>query len=238
MLLPLKLLALLWFSLHGITATESDRPAETCEQSAEAENLLVLVNKSATHRLAEQWRPTDLVRLPRGVMKRGHSGELRKESATALRQMLKAAKNDGQQLRVLSAYRSFRKQKRIFRSKERRHGFHYARRVSAMAGHSQHQLGTTVDLVASRFRWRLTQRLAKAPEGKWLGDNAHLYGFALSYAKGKEKITGYIHEPWHYRYLGPAAATEMKDLGLSMESYLQKCESCDVDLACRISDLD
>jgi D-alanyl-D-alanine carboxypeptidase len=237
-LLPLKLLALLWFSLHGIAATESDRTETTCEQATAAENLLVLVNKSASHRLAKQWRPSDLVRLPRGVMKRGNSGQLRREAATALRNMLAVAKGDRQQIRVLSAYRSFRKQKRIFRSKERRHGIHHASRVSAMAGHSQHQLGTTVDLAASRFNWRLTQRLAGAPEGKWLRDNAHLYGFALSYPKGKEEITGYIHEPWHYRYIGRAAASEMKELGISMETYLQRCRSCDAQLACRGSKLD
>jgi D-alanyl-D-alanine carboxypeptidase len=231
-LLPLKLIAVLWFSLHGRSATEADLD---CERAVRGADSLVLVNKSDRHSLAKRWRPNDLVKLPKSVMKRGRRGALRKEAGRALKRMLGDARSAGHKIRVLSAYRSFRTQKRVFRSKARRYGHRRARRVSAKAGHSQHQLGTTVDLVAGRFDWRLTQLFAYAPEGKWLEKNAHRYGFALSYPEGKEKLTGYIHEPWHYRYLGAKAAREMKKLGMPMESYLQECHRCSSQLVCPTS---
>ncbi len=241
MFLPLKLIALVWLTLHNSTsATTPTVPFATCEEADAGEDLLVLVNKSDKHSLHRRWGPRDLVRLPRTVMIRGRKGKLRKKAGRALRLMLAAAKEDGHHIKVRSAYRSYRTQRRVFHSKERKYGSRHAHRVSAEAGHSQHQLGTTVDLAASRFRWKLTQRFAGAPEGRWLAKNAHKYGFALSYARGKERLTGYIHEPWHYRYLGREAASEMNRIGISMESYLQRCRSCDSHLACRVapSDLD
>jgi D-alanyl-D-alanine carboxypeptidase len=236
--LPLKLLALLWLSLNSSTRSKPTAPLASCEPALLASDLLVLVNKSERHSLAKHWRPPDLVRIPRIHMKRGHRGKLRKDARTALVQMLKAAKEDGLRIRVLSGYRSFHTQKRIFHNKERKHGSRHARRVSARPGHSQHQLGTTVDLVARRFDWKLSQRFARAREGRWLAAHAHEYGFALSYPRGKEELTGYIHEPWHYRYLGVEAASEMDTLQISMERYLQSCQRCDSEHSCRVAALD
>jgi D-alanyl-D-alanine carboxypeptidase len=237
--LPLKLVALVWLTLHNSTSTTTPTvPLAPCEHADAGEDLLLLVNKSDSHSLARRWGPRDLVKLPRHLMIRGRKGKLRKEAGAALRSMLAAAQEDGHQIKVRSAYRSFRTQRRVFHSKERKYGSRYARRVSAEPGRSQHQLGTTVDLVAARFKWKFTQRFAQAPEGMWLAEHAHEYGFALSYPEGKEKLTGYIHEPWHYRYLGAEAADEMNRLDISMESYLRRCRSCDAHLECRVSDLD
>ena len=55
---------------------------------------------------------------------------------------------------------------------------------------------------------------------RWLADNAHRYGFILRYPEGKEAITGIAYEPWHYRYVGKAAAEEIYDTGLTLEEYL------------------
>jgi D-alanyl-D-alanine carboxypeptidase len=230
--LVLKLISLLWFALHGTTSVKADMPIDSSEPTTDGNDLLVLVNKSEKHRLPESWKPADLVKLPSGLMIRGRKGELRKEAASALAEMLAAAREDGHIIRVRSAFRSFHTQERVFHAKERKYGSRRASRASARAGHSQHQLGTTVDLVARRFQWNFSQRFADAPEGKWLANNAHSYGFALSYARGKEKLTGYIHEPWHYRYLGAEAAVEMNELGISMENYLRACRRDDRQLRC------
>lgn len=230
----LKLVVFLWLTSQTPTAIQPALNAN-CEPADAGHDLLVLINKSAKHSLARSWGPPDLVKLPSKVMIRGSKGKLRADAGAALYQMLEAAQEDGHQIKVRSAYRSYRTQKRIFHSKERKYGRRQAHRVSAAAGHSQHQLGTTVDLVVGRFNWRLTQRFAKAPEGTWLAQHAHEYGYALSYAKGKEKLTGYIHEPWHYRYLGVEAAGEMNGLELSMESYLRQCRGCAGSLECRVS---
>lgn len=238
MFLPLKLVALVWLTWHNsASATTATAPVASCEQADAGEDLLVLVNKSDRHSLTKRWGPRDLVKLPKKFMIRGRKGKLRKEAGSALRAMLTAAREDGHLIKVRSAYRSFRTQRRVFHSHERKYGSRQARRVSAEAGHSQHQLGTTVDLVAGRFDWKFTQRFADAPEGQWLAKHAHEFGYALSYAKGKERLTGYIHEPWHYRYLGTEAAGEMNRLGISMETYLRRCRSCDPHLSCSVSEL-
>ncbi len=59
------------------------------------------------------------------------------------------------------------------------------------------------------------------PQGLWLAGNAHLYGFAMSYPEGGEEITGYIFEPWHYRYIGVEEATAWKSSGKTLKEYLQ-----------------
>jgi LAS superfamily LD-carboxypeptidase LdcB len=95
-----------------------------------------------------------------------------------------------------------------------------ARRVSAEPGHSEHQLGTTVDLTSADVGYGLVESFASAPAGEWLLANSHQYGFALSYPAGQEHVTGYAHEPWHYRYIGLDAADEWKASGLTLIEYL------------------
>ena len=61
----------------------------------------------------------------------------------------------------------------------------------------------------------------KTAEYAWLIENAHLYGFILRYPPGHEHITGYIYEPWHWRYIGAEPATEMKELGIAtLDEYI------------------
>lgn len=59
------------------------------------------------------------------------------------------------------------------------------------------------------------QCFANLPEGKWLAANAYRYGFVIRYPKGQDNVTGYEYEPWHVRYIGIAAATEMHNEGVS-----------------------
>ena len=73
-------------------------------------------------------------------------------------------------------------------------------RTLAPPGHSQHQLGTAIDFGS------IDVSFARTPAGQWLLANAWRYGFSLSYPEGQEALTGYSWEPWHYRYVGRAAA--------------------------------
>ena len=147
--------------------------------------------------------PSDLVPVDTGVPAPGFGGLLlRAEANVALRNMLSAATGAGHDLRVRSSYRSYAEQARTFAYWAGALGPEQARRVSAEAGHSEHQLGTTVDLTDAGVGYDLTEAFGDAPAGRWLATNAHLHGFALSYPGGAEAITGYAYEPWHYRYLG------------------------------------
>jgi len=67
----------------------------------------------------------------------------------------------------------------------------------------------------------LEESFASTKEGKWLYANAHKYGFILRYHKGKEKITGYMYEPWHYRYVGSDVSSKVKASGKTLEEYLE-----------------
>ena len=144
---------------------------------------------------------------------------LTRETQAALTRMIAAARAKGVRVRVRSAYRNYALQAQILSSKIREYGSEtLARRYNAAPGRSEHQTGLAVDLWDG-VTWGVGVRNTRV--GKWLWANAWRYGFILRYPNGKEKITGYAFEPWHYRYIGTAAA---KDFGpntnLTLEEYL------------------
>jgi LAS superfamily LD-carboxypeptidase LdcB len=196
------------------------------------DDLLVLVNKTADQQLASDWAPRDLVRLPAHLRMPGRDCDLRGPVAGALSSMLAAAADVDIELGVRSAYRSFSTQCMTFDYKVREHGLEHAKRFSAEPGRSQHQLGTTVDISGGALSWALSQDMGGTIEGQWLAENAHQFGFALSYPKGHEEETGYAYEPWHYRYIGVEAAQEMNAAGLILEAYLRRCLAGDSALSC------
>ena len=147
---------------------------------------------------------------------------LRVESANALIEMISAAKADNANIIILSAYRSYWSQQATFSSWVISAGLAAAETFSARPGHSQHQLGTTFDYTSESIKLGLTKDLTQTIEGKWMAQNAHKYGFVISYPKGAEAITGYIYEPWHYRYIGVKNAKQMIESGMILEQYLKK----------------
>jgi D-alanyl-D-alanine carboxypeptidase len=67
----------------------------------------------------------------------------------------------------------------------------------------------------------LTEAFEDTEAFAWLAQNAYKFGFILRYPKGKEDITGYTYEPWHYRFVGREAATDIYNGGTTLEQYLQ-----------------
>jgi zinc D-Ala-D-Ala carboxypeptidase len=120
-------------------------------------------------------------------------------------------KETGKEMTVQSAYRSFASQTRIFNGYVANEGREKAERGSARPGHSEHQTGLAVDIGAVPAKCAIAACFADTPQGKWLAKNAWKYGFILRYPKGKEDVTGYIFEPWHYRYVGKSLAIEYHD---------------------------
>lgn len=86
-------------------------------------------------------------------------------------------------------------------------------------GTDEHELGLAVDIVDSGYR-TLAEPQSQTGTYKWLRDNAHKYGFVLRYPDGKFDLTGRYFSPWHYRYVGEEAATQMYQLELCLEEYL------------------
>ncbi len=95
---------------------------------------------------------------------------------------------------------------------------------SARPGTSEHQTGLCVDFITDTMGGKLTTQFEKEPAFAWLKDNAYKFGFILRYPKGKEDVTGYTYEPWHYRFVGREAATDIHFSGLTLEEYLAALE--------------
>jgi len=181
------------------------------------DSIHYIANKK--HALPNDYEPEDLVYLD--VRYISSKKQLRKAAADALKQMFEAAEKDGYYLSVGSAYRSYTSQVRIYKNCVVTGGQEEADRSCAKAGYSEHQTGLAVDLTTSDVQCYLKQCFGELDEGKWLYENAHRFGFVLRYPKGKEEITGYKYEPWHFRYLGITEATKVYKSGLTLEEYYQ-----------------
>jgi len=152
-------------------------------------------------------------------------GYVTPETRTHLQEMLKAAKAAGLTPRVSSSYRSYTVQKNLFHSyirMEQNKGLSYseaykkANTYSAKPGQSEHQLGTTVDVVNCGYPCSLYSSV-NTPLNNFFKNNAYKYGFVISYPSGSQAYTGYVYEPWHLRYIGVNLATELFNRG-----YLRK----------------
>ena len=121
-----------------------------------------------------------------------------------LQRMLQTATQDKIELKIVSAFRSFAEQSAVKSSYKITYGSG-ANKFSADQGYSEHQLGTTVDLTTTGVT-DLSLKLETTPAYKWLNDNAYKYGFVLSYPKNNSY---YIFEPWHWRFVGVALATDL-----------------------------
>lgn len=113
-------------------------------------------------------------------------------------------------LKIISSFRSYDYQENLFSSYYREDG-DYADTYSARAGHSEHQTGLAFDF--SVYGENLSVNFENTPSFNFLNENAHKYGFILRYAKDKVSETGYIYEPWHFRYVGENLAKKIKDSG-------------------------
>ena len=144
-----------------------------------------------------------------------------KEARAAFEQMATDAKALGFDLVAFSGFRSYEYQTTLYNNYVNRDGKEAADRYSARPGHSEHQTGLAFDVGENSQQdlW-LTAEFGETPAGKWLADNAHKYGFILRYPEGKEEITGFMYESWHFRYLGIEKATDVKETGLTLEEYL------------------
>lgn len=143
------------------------------------------------------------------------------EAKAALDQMVVAAKTAGFDLVAFSGYRSYEYQTQLYTNYTDRDGKEAADRYSARPGHSEHQTGLAFDIgeIGREDLW-LTEEFGETPAGKWLAQNAHTYGFILRFPKGKEDVTGFMYESWHFRYLGKDLAEKVYRAGVTLEEYL------------------
>ncbi|MGI8383732.1 D-alanyl-D-alanine carboxypeptidase family protein [Robertmurraya sp. P23] len=188
-------------------------------------NVLALVNKMFA--LPESYNPTDLVK-PNVSFSFGdqtiEKSLMRQEAAIALEKMFAEAKASGIELYAVSGYRSYDRQQILFDAEVKKSGEEMAAQVVAVPGNSEHQSGLAMDISAKSANLGLTESFGETNEGKWLAANAHKYGFILRYPKGKETITGYQYEPWHFRFVGVDAAQTIFEKNITLEEYFDIVE--------------
>jgi zinc D-Ala-D-Ala carboxypeptidase len=186
-------------------------------------NVLALVNKD--YSLPNNYIPNDLVR-PNVEFSftelKLEKAYMRKEAALALEKMFKDAKSSGIELCAVSGYRSYSRQKNLFDAEVNHVGENKAEQAVAIPGTSEHQTGLAMDIAGKSTELHLTEGFANTKEGKWLSQNAYRFGFILRYPKGKENLTHYEYEPWHFRYVGVKAATTIYKNNWTLEEYFQE----------------
>ena len=175
------------------------------------ESLRCLVNKMRPF-AQKDWAPSDLVDF--------EGQQLRAEAAQAARTMMDAAKAEGVTLTVSSAYRSYAVQQQTYQHWVSVNGQKVADQLSARPGYSEHQTGLAIDF-SSPEGCRLEECYEDTRAGRWLAKNAQNYGFILRFPKGQQAVTGYLFEPWHYRYLGKDLAAQYTVSGAgTLEEFL------------------
>lgn len=178
------------------------------QSTVEANPNLRLINQE--NPIPDEAIPTDLVNLyqiERPYQLFDSSIELSSHVVDALANMIHAANKDGlQNFIVMSGYRSVEAQQKLYDEL----GAEYAMKP----GYSEHHSGLALDIGSTETTMDL------APEGKWIEQNAHRFGFILRYPAHKTAITGIEFEPWHLRYVGLPYSEEMYEQDLVLEEYL------------------
>ncbi|WP_264738277.1 D-alanyl-D-alanine carboxypeptidase family protein [Cytobacillus firmus] len=184
------------------------------------DNVMVLVNKQFS--LPDGYEPSKLM-IPDVAFSYGkldlEKSYMRQDAAQALEKLFTGALNEGVELFAVSGYRSFTRQSQVFEAEVNRVGKEKAVQAVAIPGSSEHQTGLTMDISSRSANLELSEEFGETNEGKWLAENAHRYGFILRYPKGKEAITGYKFEPWHFRYVGTEAAKVIFEKKWTLEEY-------------------
>jgi D-alanyl-D-alanine carboxypeptidase len=221
-LVVLLLVTILATGLAATVVSASSLPTCRVADTLTAQRTYAAWNRTVldlTYRLPTSYAPGDLRSTGNAGLNGGH--QVRALVVADLRAMASAARRAGARLAVQSAYRSYSNQRSTFAYWVRVSGYTAAMKSSARAGHSEHQLGTTLDFrsYGGSAPWYYAD-WGKSKAGAWLKSNAWKYGFVMSYPKGKIGVTCYSYEPWHYRYLGRAVAARVHASGLTLREYL------------------
>lgn len=197
---------------------ESTGPSLAKEADAEPAWNLILVN--GAHPLPEDFQIPELTQL-----RNDHAIDSR--AHPALQEMMDAARAEGLQPLICSSFRTWDKQEELFSNKVQFHldqGYSLTEAEESAAhwvarpGTSEHQAGLAVDIVDVNYQL-LDERQEETPVQLWLMEHCAEYGFILRYPTDKSDLTGVGYEPWHYRYVGEAAAKEIMEQEICLEEY-------------------
>ena len=174
----------------------------------------VLVNKY--NKLDSDYVPNDLKIIP--LEYSNEDKYLRKEAANNFINLSRDASILNYKIIITSAYRSYEYQNKLYSDYIEKYDEEYASSCCAQAGFSEHQTGLAIDVIGSNNDYH---KFDESIEFEWMIQNAYKYGFILRYPKGKESITGFKYEPWHFRYVGIDVAKTIYEKNITLEEYVK-----------------
>ena len=176
---------------------------------------IMLVNKY--NALSKDYEVENLTNISK-TYSYGDNKKLNKEAYEAFIDLAEDAKKEGYTILIVSSYRSYKDQEDVWKDYKTSFGTRKADAYAARAGSSEHETGLAID-VADYYDEN--DKFEDTDSFKWMQANAHKYGYILRYPKGKENITGYSYEAWHYRYVGIETATKVYNEGITYDEYYE-----------------
>ena len=206
------------------TAEERGKGAEM-DPEKKAQLQKDLVNKDPENHLDPSYKAEDLEPIKYYAADRNkYTRFMRAEAAEAFHRLVETAAEEGIDIVMTTAYRSYEFQQILWDNYVAQKGEEEANKTSARPGESEHQTGLAVDLSTSEIDYRNSSDFADTAAGRWVAENAHKFGFILRFPEDKTDITGYSYEPWHIRYVGLTAAADIYEETLTLEEYLEQLE--------------
>lgn len=194
----------------GQTVGNLNRLAELDEE--------LLMKYSRVSFLNENYNPRTLDQIEQDWVLEGRGDQyILPQVLPFLEELLADAAEDDMDLRIVSAFRSFDEQREVKNGHEVVYG-EGSNQFSADQGYSEHQLGSTVDFTTPDIPGA-REEFASTKEYEWLLDNAHKYGFVLSYPEGNQF---YVFEPWHWRFVGVDLAEDLEDANANFYDWEQR----------------
>jgi D-alanyl-D-alanine carboxypeptidase len=186
-----------------------------------SDDAVIVLDRS--YALPASYAPDDLV--PASAAGLGGSSGTKLVRAVVVEDLaaMSAAWNEaGLSIAIESAYRSYAAQAATFDSWTARLGVAEALLRSARPGHSEHQLGTAIDVTSPGWGGRFGDWAHETAEGAWMAEHAWEYGFVMSYPAGSKAATCFSYEPWHYRWIGREAAAAHRESGVQLRQFLER----------------
>ena len=174
-------------------------------------DLLMLVNKY--NYVSNNFKPDNLVKVSKFAVNNMY---LNKTCMEAFISLASDALKEGYNIRAISTYRTYDYQNNLYNKYAKKDGVDKADTYSARPGFSEHHTGLAIDVDNIKTNFN---NFENTNEFKWMQENAYKYGFILRYPSDKVDITGYMYEPWHYRYVGREIAKIIKEKNLTFEEY-------------------
>lgn len=196
-----------------INTHQEENAYEETTESDTSKGILININKY--YKVNEKYEPDEITNI--NLQYAYANNKLSKVANDAFITMWNAAKESDLNLIVNTSYRSYQNQETMYENTRVKSGSRAADNTVARPGHSDHQTGLSIDVYEIKYQAMATFK--DSPAYTWLKENAYKYGFIERYPEGKEYITGFTYEPWHWRYVGEEAAKTIYEENITFDEY-------------------